>query len=217
MRYEAGKEATFVPCSSAASKCIQMSLGRKTVLNFLLLYILSITVVPDGASSILFLSFLCVLIALFNFIYIVRFLRIWCALSFGLLWRDKRNRYLNRLPRLQGHSRATVYYTVHIQLIVVGCAGWVKVSVVYCFGCDWAGSERCWDCIYNFTFDYSFNTRCVLVDCNVAHVRFPGICLVVIPPPASPFGLLVYSGLRSTRFFTVVALVFRASAAESAW
>ena len=29
MRYEAGKEATFVPCSSAASRCIQMSLGRK--------------------------------------------------------------------------------------------------------------------------------------------------------------------------------------------
>ena len=28
MRYEAGKEVTFVPCSSTASKCIQMSLGR---------------------------------------------------------------------------------------------------------------------------------------------------------------------------------------------
>ena len=30
MRYEAGKEATFVPCSSAASRCIQMFLGRKS-------------------------------------------------------------------------------------------------------------------------------------------------------------------------------------------
>ena len=30
MRYEAGKEVTFVPCSSTASKCIQMSLGRST-------------------------------------------------------------------------------------------------------------------------------------------------------------------------------------------
>ena len=29
MRYEAGKEVTFVSCSSTASKCIQVSLGRK--------------------------------------------------------------------------------------------------------------------------------------------------------------------------------------------
>ena len=28
MRYEAGKEVTFVPCSSTVSKCIQVSLGR---------------------------------------------------------------------------------------------------------------------------------------------------------------------------------------------
>ena len=46
MRYEAGKEVTFVPRSSAASKCIQMSLGRHV-------YIQHVSREPDGSRECL--------------------------------------------------------------------------------------------------------------------------------------------------------------------